>query len=65
VPGSEPLAFIGSQTFVQFHHNQHGVFGMVRYAGEEVQVNFDNHLSDEFEIVMHGSPALHASDFIL
>jgi hypothetical protein len=38
---------------------------MVRYAGGEVQVNFDHHLSNEFEIVMHGSPALQASDFIL
>jgi autotransporter-associated beta strand protein len=65
VPGSEPLAFIGSQTFAQFHHNHHGVFGMVRYAGGEVQVNFDHHLTNEFEIVMHGSPTLHASDFVL
>jgi Ca2+-binding RTX toxin-like protein len=32
VLGSEPLAFIDSQTFAQFHHNHHGVFGMVRYA---------------------------------
>jgi hypothetical protein len=38
VPGSEPLAFIGSQTFGQFHHKHHDVFGMVRYAGGEVQV---------------------------
>jgi hypothetical protein len=65
VPGNEPIAFIGSQTFAQFHHNHHGVFGMVRYAGGEVQVNFDHHLTTEFEIVMHGTPALHAGDFIL
>ena len=30
VLGSEPLAFIGSQTFAQFHHKHHEVFGMVR-----------------------------------
>jgi hypothetical protein len=62
---NQPLAFIGSQTFVQFHHNHHGVFGVIRYAGGEVRVNFDHHLSNEFEIVVHGSPALHVSDFIL
>jgi hypothetical protein len=65
VSASQPLAFIGSQTFAQFHYNHHGVFGMVRYAGGEVQVNFDHHLANEFEIVMHRAPALHASDFIL
>jgi hypothetical protein len=57
--------FIVSQTFVQFHHNHYGVVGMVRYAGGEVQVNFDHHLTNEFKIVMHSPPALHASDFIL
>ena len=64
-PGSEPLAFIGAQTFAQFHHNHHDVFAMVRYAGGEVQVNVNHHLTNEFEIVMHEGPALHASDFIL
>jgi hypothetical protein len=38
---------------------------MVRYAGGEVQVNVNHHLANEFEIVMHGSPHLHASDFVL
>ena len=65
VLGSEPLAFIGSQTFAQFHHKHHDVVGMVRYAGGEVQVNFDHHLTNEFEIVMHGAPALHTDDFVL
>jgi hypothetical protein len=38
---------------------------MVRYAGGEVQVNVNYHLANEFEIVMHGAPPLHASDFVL
>ena len=65
VLGSQPLAFIGSQNFAQFHHKHHDVFGMVRYAGGELQVNFDHHLTNEFAILMHGTPALHAGDFIL
>jgi hypothetical protein len=30
-----------------------------------VEVNVNHHLTNEFEIDMHGSPALHVSDFIL
>ena len=44
---------------------QPSVFGMVRYAHGVVQVNFDAALTTEFAIKMHGSPMLHASDFIL
>jgi hypothetical protein len=62
---SQPLAFIGSQTFAQFHHKHRDVVGMVRYAGGEVQVNFDHNLTNEFVIVVHGAPALHVGDFIV
>jgi hypothetical protein len=58
------LTFIGAQTFHHFHHKHHDVFGMVRYAGGEVQVNLDHHLKTEFAIEMHGAPRLAASDFI-
>jgi Ca2+-binding RTX toxin-like protein len=65
VPGHEALVYIGGQTFAHYHHLHPTVFGMVRYAGGEVRVNFDHHLANEFAIVMYGAPALHAGDFIL
>ena len=65
VPGDQPLIFIGGQTFAHYHHQHHSVFGMVRYSHGLVEVNVNHHLTNEFEIVMHGSPAVHASDFIL
>jgi autotransporter-associated beta strand protein len=65
VPGDAPLVFIHGQTFGHYHHTHPSVFGMVRYAGGDLQVNLDHHLKTEFEIVMQGSPTLHASDFIL
>ena len=55
----------GANTFAAFHSHHPAVFGMVRYAGGLVQVNFDGHLTTEFEIKMHGSPILHAGDFHL
>jgi Ca2+-binding RTX toxin-like protein len=61
----QPLVFIGAETFAQYHHAHHGVIGMVRYAGGEVQVNVNVNLAPDMAIVMHGAPALHAGDFIL
>ena len=65
VPGDVPLHFIGAQSFAHFHHTHHAVIGMVRYAGGEVQVNVNANLAPDLAIVMNGSPALHAGDFIL
>jgi hypothetical protein len=65
VPGDQPLVFIGGQTFAHYHHNHQSVFGMVRYSHGVVEVNVNHHLTNEFEIVMHGTPALHADDFVL
>ena len=59
------LRFIGAETFAQYHHAHPTVFGMVRYAGGEVQVNVNANLAPDLAIVMHGAPALHAGDFIL
>jgi Ca2+-binding RTX toxin-like protein len=64
-PDDQPLVFIGGQTFAHFHHNHHSVFGMVRYSQGLVEVNVSHHLTNEFEIVVRGAPALHARDFIL
>jgi hypothetical protein len=55
VPGDLPLVFIGGQTFAHYHHNHHSIFGMVRYSHGLVEVNVNHHLSNEFEIVMHGN----------
>ena len=65
VSGNHPLVFIGGQTFAHYHHTHHSVFGMVRYSHGLVEVNVNHHLINEFEIVMHGAPALHATDFVL
>jgi hypothetical protein len=65
VPGDQSLVFIGGQTFAHYHHTHPSVFGMVRYFQGLVEVNVNHHLANEFEIVMHGVPTLHASDFIL
>ena len=59
------LRFIGAETFHQFQHTHHGVLGMVRYAGGEVQVNVNANLAPDLAIAMNGAPALHAGDFIL
>jgi hypothetical protein len=56
VSGDQPLRFIGGQTFAHYHHNHHSVFGMVRYSQGLVEVNVNHHLTNEFEIVMHGTP---------
>ena len=65
LPGDQPLVFIGGQTFAHYHHTHHSVFGMVRYSHGLVEVNVNHHLTNEFEIVMHGAPAVHVGDFIL
>ena len=66
VPGGHDLVFIGGATFAGYHQHHPGVLGMVRYAGGLVQVNVDTHLATvEFEILMHGAPALSAHDFQL
>jgi hypothetical protein len=65
VPDQQALVFIGPQTFGHYHHTHQSVFGMVRYSHGLVEVNVNHHLTNEFEIVMHGAPALHASDFVL
>jgi hypothetical protein len=65
VPGDQPLVFIGGQTFAHYHHKHHSVFGMVRYSHGFVEANANHNLTNEFEIVMHGAPTLHASDFLL
>ena len=65
VPGDVPLVFIHAQSFAHYHHTHPSVFGMVRYSQGLVEVNVNHHLTNEFEIVMHGAPALHASDFVL
>jgi hypothetical protein len=65
VPGGQPLVFIGSETFAHHHHLHPTVFGMVRYAGGELQVNVDHHLKTEFKIDLHGSPPVHGGDLIL
>jgi autotransporter-associated beta strand protein len=59
------LRFIGGETFAQYYHAHPTVFGMVRYAGGEVQVNVNVNFAPDLAIVMHGAPALHAGDFIL
>jgi len=59
------LRFIGAETFHQYQHAHHGVIGMVRYAGGEVQVNVNANLAPDLAIVMNGAPALHGNDFIL
>ena len=61
----QPLVFIGGQTFAHYHHTHPSVLGMVRYAGGEVQVNVNANLAPDLAIVMHGAPALHATDFVL
>ena len=61
----QPLKFIGSQTFVSYHLHHPTVFGLVRYADGVVQVDVNNHAATQLAIAMHGSPALHAGDFIL
>ena len=64
VPGDQPLIFISGQTFAHYHHTHHSVFG-IRYSHGLVEVNVNHHLTNEFEIVMHGAPAVHADDFVL
>jgi hypothetical protein len=59
----QALTFIGRQSFAHYHHTHAGVLGMVRYAGGELQVNFDHRLTTEFAIVVHG--AVHPGDLIL
>ena len=59
------LRFIGAETFHQYQHAHHGVIGMVRYAGGEVQVKVNATLAPDLAIVMNGAPALHGNDFIL
>jgi hypothetical protein len=64
VAGDHPLVFIHGQTFAAYNATHHHTFGMVRFAGGELQVNFDHHLTTEFAIVVNGA-AVHASDLIL
>jgi Ca2+-binding RTX toxin-like protein len=59
------LRFIGAETFHQYQHTHHGVIGMVRYAGGELQVNVNPNLAPDLAIVMHGAPPLHMTDFVL
>lgn len=61
----QPLVFIRADTFTHYHNLHPTVLGMVRYAGGVVQVDVNGHATPQLAIVMHGSPALHAGDFIL
>jgi Ca2+-binding RTX toxin-like protein len=64
-PGGAPLVFIHGDTFADYHHHHPSVFGMVRYSGGVVEVNFNAGLTTEFAINVHGAPALHGGDFVL
>jgi hypothetical protein len=56
----------GSHAFAEYHHHHPAVFGMVRDYHGLVEVNTNHGLTTpEMEIIVHGSPTLHAFDFIL
>lgn len=58
----QPLVFMHG-SFIDYNHAHPDVFGMVRYAGGELQVNLDHHLKTEFVVMVHG--AVHPGDLIL
>jgi hypothetical protein len=64
VPGHHPLTFIGGDSFADFHAHHPTVWGMVRDAHGQVQINVDHHLADEMAINVPYQ-TLHAADFIL
>jgi hypothetical protein len=64
VPGGQ-LTFIGGESFTQYHHDHHSVWGMVRDAHGQVQINTNHNLHTTEMAINVPHTTLHASDFIL
>ena len=63
--GNQAFKFIGSDTFAHYHSTHPAVFGMVRFAGGNVQANVNADLAPDFGVHVSGVASMALGDFLL